>query len=80
MYWIQEYGSGTGANRSNFKFFHCDFREDINHLPTNTKLGVQENTDANTLALCHPGDQCLCLEDSSVWELGSIASDSWKNL
>lgn len=83
MYWVQEYGQATGANRGNWKMFHCDYKSDIALLPTNTQLGQQitgnDTFDKTTNALATYGDQVLCLEDSSVFEL-RWEPDDWKEL
>lgn len=83
MYWIQEYGINSGANRPSWKMFHCDYKSDISQLPNNTDLGKQitgkTTFDETTNALAHFGDQCLCLEDSTVYELRWEPND-WKEL
>ena len=77
-YWIQEFG-GEAANRKDLRMYHCDFRTDINKLPTNTAEGVEQEGDFVAHTKAKYGDQCLCLEDSSVWELGKDAN-FWKEL
>lgn len=78
MYWIQEIG-GNGQNRSDWKMFHCDYKADIANLPLNDKAGVQQGDDTQGCKPAHYGDQCVCLEDSSVWELG-WESNEWTQL
>ncbi len=77
-YWIQEIG-GNGHNRTDWRMYHCDYITDIDKLPLNDREGekMEQNTIAHTKA--HYGDQCLCLEDSSLWELRNEPND-WKEL
>lgn len=77
-YWIQEYG-GDAANRKNLRMYHCDYRTDINDLPLNDREGVKQDGDVISHTIACYGDQCLCLEDSSVWELRKEPND-WKEL
>lgn len=77
-YWIQEFG-GQDKNRKDWRMYHCDFRTDIDKLPLNDREGekMEENTIAHTKA--HYGDQCLCLQDSTLWELGN-ETNAWGEL
>lgn len=77
-YWIQEYGSDATA-RKDWRMYHCDYRTDINKLPLNDREGVQQGNDTISYTKAKYGDQCLCLEDSSVWELRNEPND-WKEL
>lgn len=77
-YWIQEFG-GNGQNRYNWRMYHCDYRDDIAKLPLNDKEGVKQGNDEVSCTKATYGDQCLCLEDSSVWELRNEPND-WKEL
>lgn len=76
-YWIQEIG-GTGQ-RANFRMYNCDFRADIANLPLNDREGVRQGDDSISCTKAHFGDRCLCLEDSSVHELGNETNE-WKEL
>lgn len=77
-YWIQEYGSDA-SGRKDYRMYHCDYRSDIDNLPLNNKEGVQQGNNTISCTKAHYGDQCLCLEDSSLWELTN-ESDSWREL
>lgn len=66
-YWIQKTGNNDNAN---YKEFRCDKRNDVTTLPTQKKIGTNNET-------CSIGSECLCLEDSSVWILGT---DKWIEL
>lgn len=77
-YWIQEYG-GDGQNRTDWRMYHCDYIADIQKLPLNDREGVNQNDDTVSHTKAHYGDQCLCLEDGSVWELRKEPND-WKEL
>lgn len=77
-YWIQEIG-GNGTNRQNWRMYHCDYVTDIQKLPLNDKNGVQQGDDTISCTKAHYGDQCMVLEDSSVWELGNETNE-WKKL
>ena len=77
-YWIQEYGSDATA-RKNYRMYHCDYRSDIANLPLNDRDGVQQGSNTISCSKAHYGDQCLCLEDSSLWELRKEPND-WKEL
>lgn len=77
-YWIQEFG-GSGMNRYDFRMFHCDYISDINSLPLNDKEGVKQDENDSSYKKAHYGDQCFCLEDSSVWELRKEPND-WKKI
>lgn len=77
-YWIQEYGGETNA-RKDFRMYNCDYRTDIDDLPLNDREGVQQGNDTIAHTKAHFGDRCLCLEDSSVWELRNAPND-WKEL
>lgn len=77
-YWIQEYGQKSGANRADWKMFHCDYTSDLADLPTVTTEGVEQECDITAHELAKQGDQCLCLEDATVWELGY--ESGWKSL
>jgi hypothetical protein len=77
-YWIQEFG-GQDKNRKDWRMYHCDYRTDIDKLPTNTTEGVKQDGDYKDYTLAHYGDQCLCLEDSTLWELRNEPND-WKEL
>lgn len=76
-YWIQEIG-GTGQ-RPDFRMYHCDYVTDIQNLPLNDRDGVQQGDDTVSCKRAHYGDQCMCLEDSTVWELRNEPND-WKKL
>lgn len=77
-YWIHNFG-GDGMNRQSWRMYHCDFRADIANLPLNDRDGVPQGNDTVSYKKAHYGDQCLCLEDSSVWELRNEPND-WKEL
>lgn len=77
-YWIQEYG-GNAANRKDWRMYHCDYATDIQNLPLNDREGTIQDGDYVSHTRAHYGDQCLCLEDSSVWELRKEPND-WKKL
>lgn len=77
-YWIQEFG-GKGQNRSDWRMYHCDYLSDITKLPLNDREGVQQGNDTVSCKKAHYGDQCFCLEDSSVWELGN-ETNAWKKM
>lgn len=77
-YWIQEFG-GNGQNRHDWRMYHCDYRDDIAKLPLNDKNGIKQGNDDVSYTKAKYGDQCLCLEDSSVWELRNEPND-WKEL
>ena len=77
-YWIQEYGSDA-SGRKDMRVYHCDYRSDIADLPLNDREGVQQGNNTISCTKAHFGDQCLCLDDSSVWELGN-AENEWKEL
>ena len=77
-YWIQNFG-GDGMNRQSWRMYHCDFRTDIANLPLNDRDGIPQGNDTVSYKKAHYGDQCLCLEDSSVWELRNEPND-WKEL
>ena len=77
-YWIQEYG-GNGMNRSDFRVYHCDYITDIENLSLNDRPGIQQGNDEVDCRKAHYGDQCFCLEDSSVWELRKEPND-WKKI
>lgn len=76
-YWIQEIG-GIGQ-RSNFRMYNCDFRSDIANLPLNDREGVKQGDDSISCTKARFGDRCLCLEDSSVFELTNETNE-WKEL
>lgn len=76
MYWIQEHD----CNKDSRRMYHCDYRSDVLKLPTNTKVGDTEAADDEEAAsLATYGDRCLCLEDSSLYELRN-EPDDWKEL
>ena len=75
-YWIQDIGNST---RAGYRMYHCDYLADIANLPLNDKEGTQQGNDTVSCTKAHFGDQCLCLEDSSVWELGN-EPNVWKKL
>jgi len=76
MYWIQE----NDCTKNNRRMYHCDYRTDITKLPTNVTKGDREATDCDMSAsYARYGDRCLCLEDSSLWELRHEPND-WKEL
>lgn len=76
MYWIQEYD----CNKQSRRMYHCDYRTDVAKLPTNTDKGDRDATDTDEAAeIGSYGDRCLCLEDSSSWELRKEPND-WKEL
>lgn len=77
-YWIHEYG-GQDKNRKNWRMYHCDYRADINNLPKNDSEGVPQEGDDVAHTKAKFGDQCLCLEDSTLWELRKEPND-WKEL
>lgn len=77
-YWIDSIG-GDGKNRPDWRMYHCDYRTDIDKLPLNDKEGEQQENDTYSCTKATFGDQCLCLEDSSVWELRNEPND-WKEL
>lgn len=77
-YWIQEFG-GEAANRKDLRMYHCDYRTDIDKLPLNDREGIPQDGDCMAHTKAHFGDQCLCLEDSTVWELRNEPND-WKEL
>lgn len=76
MYWIQESGN---SNNANYKSFICDYKSDIDKLPTQTLNGALQNNDTVSSKPVAAGSDCLCLEDSSVWILGK-ETDSWQRL
>lgn len=76
MYWIQE----NDCTKHSRRMYHCDYRNDIDKLPTNSATGDRSATDTDIAASnAHYGDRCLCLEDSSLWELRNEPND-WKEL
>lgn len=77
-YWIDSIG-GDGKNRPDWRMYHCDYVDDIKNLPLNDKEGVQQGNDTFGCTKATFGDQCLCLEDSSLWELRNEPND-WKKL
>ena len=78
-YWIQEIVSTGGGSRVGRRMYHCDYVSDIEKLPLNDKEGTLQNNDTISHTKARFGDMCLCLEDSSVWELGND-SNEWKKL
>lgn len=73
-YWIHKCGN---KNNSLWRFFMCDYRADLEKLPTAIKEGQnQPNNDTVCKNKCCPGSQCFCIEDSSTWLLGKD-SDEW---
>lgn len=64
-YWIVKTN-----NYNNSKFFHCDYKSDIEDLPTYTQEGKRQLNDTICSNKCAPGSQCLCQEDGSIWLLG----------
>lgn len=78
-YWIQEIMPSGGGNHVGRRMYHCDYIDDISKLPLNDKEGVPQNNDTISYTKARFGDQCLCLEDTSVWELGN-ESNEWKKL
>lgn len=66
-YWI--YKSGN-KNNASWRFFMCDFLNDLQALPTANKEGWPQENDTVCKGKCSPGSQCLCLEDGSDWFLG----------
>lgn len=68
-YWIQE--TATHHNFSNYRSFMCDYRSDIAKLPRVGVYGIQQDGDTVSSNPCSRGSDCLCLEDSSVWILGT---------
>lgn len=75
-YWIQE----SDCSKYSRRMYNCDFRADVAGLPTNTRLGDVDRADCPEAAdYAHYGDRCLCLEDTSVYELRK-ETDDWKEL
>lgn len=77
-YWIEEYG-GEHKNRKDWRMYHCDYLTDIDKLPLNDREGVKQEGDYVAHTIAHYGDQCFCLENSSVWELRKEPND-WKKI
>ena len=75
-YWIQEIGNG---HRPNWRMYHCDYVSDIQNLPLNDRNGVQQGDDTVSSTNATYGDQCLVLENSSVYELGK-ETNNWVKL
>lgn len=76
MYWIQE----SDCKVKNRRMYHCDYTSDIAKLPTNTAEGDREAAaDEESYSLATYGDRCLCLEDSTYYELRNEPND-WKKL
>lgn len=76
MYWIAETATSE-KNSSAWKGFQCDYLTDISDMPTDKKEGVPQPNDTVVHKKCSLSSECLCLEDSSVWILGS---NGWKQI
>lgn len=76
-YWIQELSKSNG--RQGVKSFYCDFRSDIQYLPTQMHEGDISKGDSASTATTSYGSDCFCLEDGSVWILGK-ETDQWKEV
>lgn len=82
MYWIQEMGQVTGANRLDFKLYYAETLDDLNNrMPNLTDEGdinyATDGCEEYTKKL-KIGDQCMVLEDTSVWVLKS--DNTWTQI
>ncbi len=72
-YWVTHTHCG---NNSMMRYFQCDYKSDIENLPTATKTGVKQENDTVSSNYCASGSRCLCHENGAVYVLGK-ATDSW---
>lgn len=75
-YWIHEAGN---RNSSLWRFFMCDYLDDVKKLPDAIKEGSPQPNDTVCKNRCSPGSKCFCQEDGSVWLLGK-ETNKWKKI
>ena len=72
-YWINHNNSYLPAKQIAFE---CDDTDDIDKLPTSSKLGVQQGDDTTSCQKVNPGSSCLCIGSSELYKLRS--DDTWQ--
>lgn len=76
-YWIQK--TSNSHNMINYRYFICDYINDIKQLPRFGINGSEQEKDTISPLPCAYGSDCLCLEDSSKWVL-SKDTNEWKKI
>lgn len=73
MYWIDTDDTHTGSPAQ--RDFMCDTPDDIENLPTSSKMGVQQGADTISCQKCNRGSSCFCISPISMYFLNS--DDEW---